>query len=322
MPDMKPFPLNDKPIRLAMLGMVDGNGHPYSWSAIINGYRRELMKDCPYPGILTYLFREPASAFGIPGVQVTHIWTDDPADAEKVAAASCVPEVCAHPEDVIGKVDAVIVATDKGFEHVARCRPFVEAGLPIFVDKPMVDNLEDLRVFCRWVDKGAVILSTSCMRYAKEYAPYRLSTHDLGSLRYLNITMAKSWERYGIHALEALYPIVGPGFVAVRNVGEVGRDIVVMEHECGAMLSAAVIGDMSGGFGHMLLAGTEGSVSVKMSDTFYCFRAQLAAFVNYLRTGDRPFPFDETVELMKLLIAGIISRKEHGRRILLDDLTI
>ena len=24
-------------IRLAMLGMVDGNGHPFSWSAIING---------------------------------------------------------------------------------------------------------------------------------------------------------------------------------------------------------------------------------------------------------------------------------------------
>ena len=24
--------------RWAMLGMVDGNGHPYSWSAIFNGY--------------------------------------------------------------------------------------------------------------------------------------------------------------------------------------------------------------------------------------------------------------------------------------------
>ncbi|MDD3926903.1 MAG: hypothetical protein PHT33_09620 [bacterium] len=31
----------NKDIRLAMLGMVDGNGHPYSWSAIFNGYDRE-----------------------------------------------------------------------------------------------------------------------------------------------------------------------------------------------------------------------------------------------------------------------------------------
>ena len=30
-------------IRLAMLGMVDGNGHPYLWSAIFNGYDPDEM---------------------------------------------------------------------------------------------------------------------------------------------------------------------------------------------------------------------------------------------------------------------------------------
>ena len=34
----------DKPeIRLAMLGMIEGNGHPYSWSAIVNGYNPDEM---------------------------------------------------------------------------------------------------------------------------------------------------------------------------------------------------------------------------------------------------------------------------------------
>lgn len=33
------FPLGDKPIRLGMLGMTEGNAHPFSWSAMINGYR-------------------------------------------------------------------------------------------------------------------------------------------------------------------------------------------------------------------------------------------------------------------------------------------
>ena len=56
---------------------------------------------------------------------------------------------------MIGHVDAVLVATDKGWEHVERCRPFVDAGLPVFVDKPMVDNAEDLRQFIEWVDLGA-----------------------------------------------------------------------------------------------------------------------------------------------------------------------
>ena len=34
-------------IKLAMVGMVEENGHPYSWSAIINGqYDAQVMADC------------------------------------------------------------------------------------------------------------------------------------------------------------------------------------------------------------------------------------------------------------------------------------
>jgi len=28
-------------IKLAMIGTVEGNGHPYSWSAIFNGYDKK-----------------------------------------------------------------------------------------------------------------------------------------------------------------------------------------------------------------------------------------------------------------------------------------
>ena len=42
-------------IRLAMLGMIEGNGHPYSWSAIINGYNPTEMAKCPYAAIPAYL---------------------------------------------------------------------------------------------------------------------------------------------------------------------------------------------------------------------------------------------------------------------------
>ena len=206
-------------LRLAMLGMVDGNGHPYSWSAIFNGYDPDEMARQPYAPIARYLELEPAETMQIAGARVTHVWTDDPADAVSVSKAALVPNVVERAEDVIGQVDAVLVATDKGWEHVERCRPFVEAGLPIFVDKPMVDNADDLRQFIEWVEAGAPIMSSSCMRHAKEYAPYRASTHNLGKLRYASITTPKSWERYGIHALEGIYPILGPGFISARNTG-------------------------------------------------------------------------------------------------------
>ncbi|HZO91928.1 MAG TPA: Gfo/Idh/MocA family oxidoreductase [Chthonomonadaceae bacterium] len=308
-------------IRLAMLGLVEGNGHPYSWSAIFNGYESEAMAHCPYPAIPAYLSRQPKAAFGIPGARVTHIWTDDPEEAPRVARAACIPHILRQAEEAIGQVDAVIVATDRGEEHVARCRPFVEAGLPVYVDKPLVDNEADLQTFCRWVEQGAHILSSSCMRYCKEFLPYRASTHNLGELRFATITTPKSWERYGIHALEGIYPILGPGFLSARNVGTAERNVVHLEHTCGADIIAAATSDMYGGFGALQLCGTAGHAQAAFADTFYAFKAQLADFIGYLRTGVRSYSFTETVELMRLLIAGIRSREEGGRRVPLCEIS-
>ena len=306
------WPLNDNELRLAMIGMIEGNGHPYSWSAIFNGYDRDEMAKCPYAGIPTYLGKEPQASFGIPGVKVTHVWTDNPEDAVQVAKAALIPNVVKHAEDVIGDVDAVLIATDKGSEHVERSRPFVEAGIPVFVDKPLVDNTSDLRTFMKWNEDGARIMSSSAMRYCKEFAPFRMSTSNLGALRFVSITSPKQWERYGIHALEAVYPILGPGFVSARNTGGVGRDIVHFRHQNGADVVVAVVEDMVGSFGVLTLCGTAGNAEVVFSDTFYSFKAQLAAFVHYLRTGARPFPWEQTVELMRMIVAGVESRNKGG----------
>ena len=301
-----------------MLGMVEGNGHPYSWSAMFNGYNSSTMQECPYPAIPEYLDKQPPDTLRIQGAAVTHIWTDDPAEAEHVAACSLIPNVVPRPTNVIGHVDAVVVATDIGSEHVERCRPFVEAGLPVFVDKPLVDNAADLAVFHGWVAEGRPILSSSAMRYAKEFMPYRHSTDDLGSLRFVCITSPKSWERYGIHALEAVYPILGPGFLSARNTGTEGRDVVHFRHASGADLVVPVIEDMYGGFGVLTLCGTEEHMQTAFRDTFFAFKAQLQAFIDFLRTGDRPFPHAETEELMRMLIAGVRSRERRGEETMVN----
>ena len=314
---------NSQAIRLAMLGSTPGNGHPYSWSAMFNGYDRDRMtRECPFAGIPVYLNKEPTETLRIPGAQVTHVCCvgDGGFTAEHVAQCSLIPHVVKNPTDVIGHVDAVIIATDIGGEHVERARPFIEAGLPVFVDKPLADNEPDLKTFAAWADAGKAIMSSSSMRYTKEFLPYRISTHELGAIRFVNITTAKSWETYGIHALEAIYPILGPGFLTARNTGTKERNIVHLTHTCGADIVVVASSDMYGGFGCLQLCGTAGKVQTASSDTFYSFKTQLEAFVDYLRTGVRPFPFAETVELMKLVIAGIRSREAGGREIALRDI--
>ena len=317
---MTKFPIQNKKIKLAMLGMTEGNGHPYSWSIIINGrYNAEALAKCPYAAIIDYISKQPKKTLGIQDVEVSHVWTDDPEDAKLVAKVAEIENIVEDPKEVIEYVDAVLVATDIGSEHVERCRPFVEANVPIFVDKPLCDNFSDLKIFQKWIEEGKPIISSSAMRYCKEFEPYHQSTYELGDLRYINVTMAKSWEKYGIHALETLYPIVGPGFTSIQNLGDKDRNIVHLHHSKGIDINIANVYDMLGGFGLVSLAGTKSGIQIKSTDTFYAFKKQLESYVHYLRTGLKPVPWEETYELMKLVAAGIKSKEEGGIKITLSE---
>ena len=312
---------NPDNISLAMIGMVQGNGHPYSWSAIINGqYDAQVMADCGYPVIPQYL-AAAKDELGISGAKVTHIWCDQKSDAERVAKASYIPTIVDNFEDVIGNVDGVIIPTDKGWEHLDRARPFIEADMPIFIDKPLTDRKDHLQQFVEWQHEGKPIMSTSCMRYAKEFAEARKRLSELGELRLITMTTPKSWERYGIHALEGVYPFLEPGgWLWVVNTGSEQVNIVHCRHESGVDVILAAIADMYGAFGCLNLYGTKGNMSVQFKDTFYAFKTQLVEFINYLRSGELPFEFSQTVELMKIIIAGIRSRDESGRVIQLKEI--
>jgi len=312
---MKPLVKDVENVKLGMIGMTEGNGHPYSWSAIFNGYDPSEMAKCPFAGIPAYLNRESKDTLRIKGTNVTHIYCDKRTDAEHVAKCSLIPHVADKPEEMISRVDGVIIGTDVGSEHIRRAAPFVEAGLPVFIDKPLCDNKKDLETFRKWiVEENKPVMSSSCMRYAKELVPYHRRTEELGKLRFISMPMAKKWETYGIHALEAIYPIVGPGFETIQNTGSYERNIVHMIHKNGIDIVIACIKDMQYGAA-LNLCGTDGNLSIKTFDTFYAFKSQLQAFIDFLRTGKYPFDFSETDELMRLVIGGIESRENGGKTV-------
>ncbi len=61
--------------RLGIIGLSPGNGHPYSWTAIFNGYNKEKPAQCPFPVIPEYLGQQDPKTMGIEEAYVTHIWT-------------------------------------------------------------------------------------------------------------------------------------------------------------------------------------------------------------------------------------------------------
>lgn len=302
--------MNAKKLRIAMLGMIPGNGHPYSWSAIVNGYDPEEMAKCPYSLILNYLGAQPPESVGIPNAQVTHIWTDNPEEAPLVAAAAKIPHVVKNMGDAIGEIDLAIISTDDGTDHVRRARPFVEAGIPVFVDKPLATTREELRQFIVWKNAGAKILSSSGMRYANELKKI-LDREWL----WLNSSTCKTWERYGIHALEPLFKVVGPGIIRVRNEAKEDSNIVYCDHKSGVQLTLGIFKDTMGSHSVINAYGRGRHEFFRMDDTYNTFRNQLLSIVEWGITGLDPYPFEETVELMAVIIAGLDSRKQNGAMI-------
>ena len=317
----KKWPLGDRELKLGMMGMTEGNGHPYSWSAIFNGYDRDEMATCGFPVIPVYLAQQPESTFGIPGARVTHVYCNQRSDAEHVARAALIPNVVDRPEDMLGEVDAVVCATDVGAEHVERCRPFIENDIPVFIDKPLVDNVEDLRTFIAWHEAGKHFLSSSSLRYQKDLEPYYKNRYELGQLVFIARTMQKYWTTYGMHALESLYPLLGEGFRSIQDVGPdpaAGKHHMLIKHDSGCTISLVQQYFISSP--GLLLCGTDASIVLNGGDTYYSFKKQMEVFVEYIRTGIEPYPFRETVVLAQLLIGGLISGREGGREVLLSEI--
>lgn len=157
------------------------------------------------------------------------------------------------------------------------------------------------------------------MRYAPEMRQAEAHLPELGSLRWITSFTCKTWERYGIHALEAVQPLLGPGFVSVRALSQAGGDVMHLTHASGTPVTLGAIHDAYGSFGAVHLYGTKGQLPLRLTDTCPAFRGQLLAFIDMLRTGVRPVPFEETVELMAVIIAGIQSRESGGAEIFIQD---
>ena len=66
-----------KNLKLGLIGYSEGNGHPFSWSAIINGFNQKYLNSCPYPSIREYLTHEKNLNQTILNVNVTHVWTQN-----------------------------------------------------------------------------------------------------------------------------------------------------------------------------------------------------------------------------------------------------
>jgi hypothetical protein len=84
-------------------------------------------------------------------------------------------------------------------------------------------------------------------------------------------------------------------------------------------INLAAIFDAVGSYGALHVFGTKGNLGVNCWDTYTAFRAQLVAFTEMLRTGERPYPLNETIEMMTVIIAALRSRERGGAAVRVEE---
>ena len=304
-------------LKLGIIGMSEGNGHPYSWSAIINGdFDREEMDKCGFAGIPIYL-KANADTLGIDGARVTHIWTQDKKISQHIAKASGIENVADKMGDMIGQVDAVLLARDDPENHKAMAEPFINADIPLFIDKPLAITKEDLDYFAEQNARGKFIMSCSSMRYSAECLGAKTELADLGKIEFAAATGKKDWVKYGVHMLEALYALLDdPKTVSVRHAGEAGKDIVVIKLESGLLLTINLFMDITATF-QISLFGQKGWRLIEIKNSYTMFKENLNEFVRSVHEGKSRLDFNKTENIIRTLIAAKESLESGGKTIYL-----
>lgn len=303
-------------IKLGIIGSSEGNGHPYSWSAIINGsYNREAMADCGYAGIPLYLNANKAT-LGIDDAKVTCLWTQDKKLSQHIAKSSLIHNVADNMEDMIGQVDAVLLARDDPENHKEMAKPFIDADVPIFIDKPLCMTNEDLEYFGQQVEKGKFVMSCSSMRYASENGAFNQGINSLGKIELVTATGKKDWVKYGVHMLEGLFAFFDdPKAVSVRHISNKSRkDIVYVEFETGLLATVNLFYDITPTF-QMSVFGQDDWKLIEYKNWYAMFRDNLIEFVRSVQQGKPRLDFSKTKNIIKTLIAANESLKQGGQTI-------
>lgn len=254
------------------------------------------------------------------GVKVTAVYDHGdvwpPGYAEEFAQEHGT-QVVAKPEDMIGHVESVMVVGTNWDRHLERARPFLDGGVPTFVDKVVVGRVRDGIGLMEAAQRGkAPLMGGSSLRYGVEVVAMRKQIEEQGGALTAWACGPGDAFNYAIHAVEMLQAAIGGGIRSVRFIGEHGPALFAVGYDDGRLAMLQL--HTPGGF-RVTACGKNGSLSSEV-DAGRCYQEMLTRFVDMVRTGEPPVGFAESLEAVKVLLAARRSRAT-GATVYLDDLT-
>jgi predicted dehydrogenase len=254
--------------------------------------------------------------------RITTLWGNDLARNEELQQRHRIETLVTNPNDMIGNIDGVLIIDDTGggATHVDLARPFIEAGVPTFIDKPMTVNYEDaVELFDLAAKHGTLLTSSSALRFPVELddaAKARIA--EIGKISSLVSVGPGEWFYYGVHAVELLGTVAGTGATSVQRLAFEHKDVAIIEYADGPIAVVETLRDAVYTF-HLTVYGEKGWTSIEAKDMKGFYRQQMESIVDMIESKTVPVTAAQTLEVHAILHAGTKSG-ETGKKVDLSEI--
>jgi predicted dehydrogenase len=225
-------------------------------------------------------------------------------------------------DDLLKKVDVVLLMSVDGRPHLEQAKPVLAAGKTLYIDKPFAGSLADALEIVRLAkEKKVPIFSSSSTRFASGVQAARRGESPAGEVRGCEAFSPCSLEPhhpdlfwYGIHGVEILFTVMGPGCESVTRVNTKGTDVVVGVWKDGRVGTFRGIRDGKADYG----ATVYGKKGIAPAGPYEGYKPLVVEIAKFFKTGKPPIDIEETLEIMAFMEAADESKRQGGSPVSLE----
>ncbi|MBI5091663.1 MAG: Gfo/Idh/MocA family oxidoreductase [Candidatus Hydrogenedentes bacterium] len=224
-------------------------------------------------------------------------------------------------DDLARNVDIGFIHSCNWDKHISLAKPFVDAGKPVFIDKPIVGSLRDCMQLLEWEKAGAVVLGSSSVRYAREIQAFMAKPLDeRGAILSIFGTSGVDEFNYGVHVVEGIGGFLPGGAFSVQCV-QIGA--VEQYHVTYRTGETALYQLHTGAWlPFVFCVTTTKNVFSLPVDAGGLYAALLDRIFDFMESGAPLASTASLIESVKICLAGKTSRERGNAVIKLEDLRL
>ena len=220
-------------------------------------------------------------------------------------------------KELCKQVDAIMIENVDGRPHLKHAFKVIKSGKPLYIDKPLAGTFADCKKIYHLAKQHKVpIFSSSSLRFSKSTLDARAGKH--GKVLHCETFSPAHIEPhhpdlfwYGIHGVESLFTVMGPGCISVqRGTTKDGKIKVTGKWKDGRV----GIFRESNGYGGTAKCET-GEYQV---GTYDGYAPLVKEIIKFFISGKAPVDDRETLEIYAFMNAADESKSANGKEIFLN----